>query len=124
MRETIEKILGGDDAQFETLIKSLVEAKILVFAQAEGDDGLTVNFLNYLLEDDQDIEYIPVFTDEAEVNEFVADADVPAEYEIYEFDGDSVRRPDGQPAIHYDPPGHRRDSLSGCAFENVFQRRQ
>lgn len=88
MRDTIEKIVAGDDSQFETLIKKLATTQILAFAQTEDPEGLTLNFLNYLLEDHQDIEYIPLFTDEEEVNAFVAEADVPDGYTLYEFDGD------------------------------------
>ena len=88
MRDTIDKIVAGEDALFESLIKQLVAQPLLVFAQAEDPEGLTLNFLNYLLEDDQDIEYIPIFTDQEEVNAFVADADVPDGYRLYEFEGD------------------------------------
>ena len=88
MRDIIQKIVDGDDGQFEPLIKKLVGGNILAFAQTEDPEGLTLNFLNYLLEDDKDIEYIPVFTDEEEVNAFVADADVPDGYTLYDFDGD------------------------------------
>jgi hypothetical protein len=88
MRDTIERIVAGDDKLFETLIKDLVNGKLLVFAQSEDPEGLTLNFLNYLLEDDQDIEYIPIFTDQEEVNAFVADEDVPDGYTLYEFEGD------------------------------------
>lgn len=88
MRDTIDKIVAGEDALFETLIKKLVSSQILAFAQTEDPEGLTLNFLNYLLEDDQGIEYIPLFTDEEEVNAFVAEADVPDGYTLYEFDGD------------------------------------
>ena len=88
MRDTIQKIVDGEDALFETLIKDLVGGKLLVFAQTEDPEGLTLNFLNYLLEDDQEIEYIPIFTDQEEVNAFVADEDVPDGYTLYEFEGD------------------------------------
>lgn len=88
MRDIIEKIVGGDDGQFEALIRRLVNEKLYVFAQAEDEEGLTLNFLNYILEDNEDIEYIPLFTDEDEVNEFIAEADVPDGYVLYEFEGD------------------------------------
>ena len=88
MRDTIEKIVEGDDKLFEVLIKKLATQTIYAFAQAEDEEGLTLNFLNYLLEDDQEIEYIPIFTDEAEVDEFVEDADVPEGFSLYEFEGD------------------------------------
>lgn len=88
MRDLIEKIVDGDDSLFEPLIRKLVSDQILVFAQTEDPEGLTVNFLNYLLEDDKDIEYIPIFTDQEEVNAFVAEADVPDGYVLYEFEGD------------------------------------
>ncbi len=88
MRDIIQKIVDGDDSLFEPLIKKLVGGNILAFAQAEDPEGLTLNFLNYLLEDDQDIEYIPIFTDEEEVNAFVEDADIPDGYTLYDFDGD------------------------------------
>ena len=88
MRDLIEKIVEGDDSQFEKLIKALVQDKFFLFAQAEDEEGLTLNFLNYLLEDHEDIEYIPLFTDEDEVNDFIAEADVPEGYVLYEFDGD------------------------------------
>ncbi len=88
MRDLIEKIVDGDDKLFESLIKKLMESQVLAFAQTEDPDGLTLNFLNYLLEDDQDIEYIPLFTDQEEVNAFVAEADIPDGYSLYEFDGD------------------------------------
>lgn len=88
MRDIVEKIVGGDDSQFEVLIRRLVSDKLYVFAHAEDEEGLTLSFLNYVLEDNEDIEYIPIFTDEDEVNEFIADADVPDGYVLYEFDGD------------------------------------
>lgn len=88
MRDIISDIVAGNDSQFEALIKGLVESKIFAFAQAEDPEGLTLNFLNYLLDDDQSIEYIPIFTDPEEVNAFVAEADVPDGYTLYEFDGD------------------------------------
>ncbi len=88
MRDLIEKIVNGDDKQFEPMVRKLSESVIYAFAQAEDQEGLTLNFLNYLLEDDNDIEYIPLFTDEDEVNEFIAEADVPEGYQLYEFDGD------------------------------------
>lgn len=88
MRALIEKIVNGDDAQFETLIKTLLTSELLAFAQTEDPEGLTLNFLNYLLEDADDIEYIPLFTDPEEVNAFVAEADIPDGYTLYEFDGD------------------------------------
>lgn len=88
MRDLIEKIVGGDDKQFEPLIRKLTESTLYIFAHPEDEEGLTLNFLNYLLEDDQDIEYIPIFTDEDEVNEFVEEADVPDGYLLYEFEGD------------------------------------
>lgn len=88
MRDIIEKIVDGDDSQFEELIKGLVAGKVLAFAHAEDPEGLTLNFLNYLLEDDHDIEYIPIFTDQEEVNAFVEEADVPDGYVLYEFEGD------------------------------------
>lgn len=88
MRDIIEKIVNGDDSQFEVLIRRLADEKLYVFARPEDEEGLTLTFLNYLLEDNEDIEYIPIFTDEDEVNEFTADADVPDGYILYEFDGD------------------------------------
>jgi hypothetical protein len=88
MRDIIEKIVEGDDSQFEILIKKFSQTMLYAFAQAEDPEGLTLNFLNYLLEDDQDIEYIPLFTDPEEVNAFVAEAEVPDGYSLYEFDGD------------------------------------
>lgn len=88
MRDIIEKIVNGDDKQFEAMVRKLADMTIYAFAQPEDEEGLTLNFLNYLLEDDNDIEYIPLFTDEEEVNAFVADADVPDGYQLYEFDGD------------------------------------
>ena len=88
MRSLIEKIVDGDDSLFEKLIKKLVSDKILVYAKSEDEEGLILNFLNYVLEDDEDIEYIPLFTDEDEVNEFLTEADVPDGYILYEFDGD------------------------------------
>ena len=88
MRDLIEKIVNGDDKQFEPMIRKMAESTIYAFAMPEDEEGLTLNFLNYLLEDDQDIEYIPLFTDEDEVNDFIAEADVPDGYDLYEFDGD------------------------------------
>ncbi len=88
MRDIIKKIVEGDDSQFEVLIRKIAGEKIYVFAHPEDEEGLTLSFLNYLLEDNEDIEYIPIFTDEDEVNEFIADADVPDGYVLYEFDGD------------------------------------
>lgn len=88
LRDIVEAIVEGDDSQFELLVRNVVETQLLVFAQAEDPEGLTLNFLNYLLEDDQEIEYIPVFTDQEEVNAFVAELDVPDGYVLYEFDGD------------------------------------
>lgn len=88
MRDIIEKIVAGDDSLFEPLIKKLAESQIFAFAQEEDPEGLTLNFLNYLLEDDKDIEYIPLFTDIEEVNAFVEDADVPDGYSLFEFEGD------------------------------------
>ena len=88
IRDTIEKIVSGDDKEFAALVHQVVQSTMLVFAQAEDPEGLTLNFLNYLLEDDQDIEYIPIFTDQEEVNAFVAELDVPDGYVLYEFDGD------------------------------------
>ncbi|MFA5592421.1 MAG: hypothetical protein WC989_03820 [Micavibrio sp.] len=90
MRELIEKIVAGDDKHFETLIKKIVADKVLAFAQTEDPEGLTLNFLNYLLEDDDSIEYIPLFSDPEEVNAFVAEADVPDGYTLYEFDGELI----------------------------------
>ncbi len=88
MRDIIEKIVDGDDSLFEPLIKTLVSGNVYAFAQTEDPEGLTINFLNYLLEDNEDIEYIPIFTDQEEVNAFVEDAEVPDGYSLYEFDGD------------------------------------
>lgn len=88
LRDLIDKIVNGDDAQFETLVKNILTSQILAFAQTEDPEGLTLNFLNYVLEDDEDIEYIPLFTDPEEVNAFVADAEIPDGYTLYEFDGD------------------------------------
>lgn len=88
MRDLIDKIVAGDDAKFESLIKALLTGQVLAFAQTEDPEGLTINFLNYTLEEDEDIEYIPLFTDPEEVNAFVEDADIPDGYVLYEFDGD------------------------------------
>lgn len=88
MRDLIEKIVEGDDEKFSDLIKALATSTIYVFAQSMDEEGLTLNFLNYLLEDDESIEYIPLFTDEAEVDEFIQEADVPDGYSLYEFEGD------------------------------------
>ncbi|PZO87295.1 MAG: hypothetical protein DI626_04305 [Micavibrio aeruginosavorus] len=88
MRDIIEKIVGGDDSKFEALIKKLVAGQMLAFAQVEDPEGLTINFLNYLLEENEDIEYVPLFSDAEEVNAFVEDADIPDGYTLYEFDGD------------------------------------
>ncbi len=88
MRDLIQKIVDGKDSLFEDLIKKLVEGQVLAFAQTEDPEGLTINFLHYVLEDDEDIEYIPLFTDAEEVNAFVEEADVPDGYILYEFDGD------------------------------------
>ena len=90
VRDIIEKIVDGDDSKFEPLIKKIIASQIYIFAQAEDEEGLTLNFLNYTLEDNEDIEYIPVFSDEEEVNAFVAEADVPDGYVLYEFDGDLI----------------------------------
>lgn len=88
MRDLIERIVDGDDSLFEKLIKNLVGGKVLCYAKSEDEEGLILNFLNYALEQDDDIEYIPLFTDEDEVNEFIEEADVPDGYELYEFEGD------------------------------------
>lgn len=88
MRDLIEKIVNGDDKQFEPMIRKLAQSTVYAYARAEDEEGLTLTFLNYLLENDQDIEYIPLFTDEEEVTEFMIDADVPEGYELYEFEGD------------------------------------
>lgn len=89
MRDIIKKIVDGDDKQFEVLIRKFVESTIYAFAMPEDEEGLTLTFLNYLLENDESIEYIPLFSDVEEVEAFVAEADdVPEGYELYEFDGD------------------------------------
>ncbi len=88
MRDTIEKIVNGDDKLFELLIKKLASNIVYAFARPEDEEGLVLNFLNYLLEDDEDIEYIPIFTDEEEVDAFIEDADVPDGFQLYEFEGD------------------------------------
>jgi hypothetical protein len=88
MRDIIQKIVDGEDSLFEDMIKNLVQGVVLAFAQTEDPEGLTINFLNYELEEDEDIEYIPLFTDAEEVNAFVEEADVPDGYILYEFDGD------------------------------------
>jgi hypothetical protein len=90
MRDIIEKIVDGDDSLFEALVKKLVTTQLLAFAQAEDPEVLTLNFLNYLMEDNEDMEYIPLFTDAEEVNAFVAEADVPDGYTLYEFEGDLI----------------------------------
>ncbi len=88
MRDIIEKIVEGDDKLFEVMIKKLSSEKVYAFAQPEDEEGLVLNFLNYLLEDNQDIEYIPIFTDEDEVDAFIEEADVPEGFLLYEFEGD------------------------------------
>ncbi len=88
MRDLIEKIVDGNDNLFEQLIKQLAGSKLFVFAQPEDEEGLTLNFLNYALEDNHDIEYIPIFTDEDEVETFTDEADVPEGYLLYEFEGE------------------------------------
>lgn len=89
MRDIIEKIVEGDDKQFEVLIRKFVESTVYAFAMPEDEEGLTLTFLNYALENDESIEYIPLFTDVEEVEEFVAEGDeIPEGYELYEFDGD------------------------------------
>ncbi len=88
MRDIIQKIVDGEDSLFEDMIKNLVQGVVLAFAQTEDPEGLTINFLNYELEEDEEIEYIPLFTDAEEVNAFVEEADVPDGYILYEFDGD------------------------------------
>lgn len=88
MRDLIDSLNEGDDEGFAALMKQVAQAKIFVFAQQEDEEGLTINFLNYLLEDDEAISYIPIFTDEEEVRDFIEDADVPDGYALYEFEGD------------------------------------
>ena len=88
MRDLIEKIVNGEDALFEKMIKGLVGGKVYVYAKAEDEEGLLLNFLNYALEEEMAIEYIPIFSDDEEVTDFLEEADVPDGYELYEFDGD------------------------------------
>lgn len=89
MRDIIEKIVGGDDNQFESLVKAIIGGQVFAFAQVEDPEGLTINFLNYTLEEDETIEYIPLFSDPEEVNAFVEEAEdeVPDGYSLYEFEG-------------------------------------
>lgn len=87
MRDLIDEIVEGDNDKFAALMKALSETKFFVFAQADDEEGLTLNFLNYVLEDDETIEYIPLFTDQDEVDEFVMDEEVPDGYSLYEFEG-------------------------------------
>lgn len=88
MRELIDSLNEGDDEGFFKLMEQVVASKIFVFAQAEDEEGLTINFLNYVLEDDESITYIPIFTDEDEVTSFTEEEDVPEGYSLYEFEGD------------------------------------
>lgn len=88
MRELIDSLNEGDDKGFAKLMEQVIAAKLYVFAQPEDEEGLTINFLNYVLEDDESILYIPIFTDEDEVNAFLEEEDVPEGYSVYEFDGD------------------------------------
>ena len=87
MRDIIDEIVDGDNDKFEPLMKAVTESTIYVFAQAEDEEGLVLNFLNYTLEDDQTIEYIPLFSDQDEVDEFVMGEDVPDGFSLYEFEG-------------------------------------
>lgn len=87
MRKLIEEIVDGDDDGFEKLILTLAEGKFFAFAKSEDEEGLTLDFLTYVLEDEKTIDYIPLFTDEQEVEEFVTDEEVPEGYELYELEG-------------------------------------
>lgn len=115
MRDIIEKIVDGDDKQFEVLIRKFVESVVYAFAQPEDEEGLTLNFLNYQLENDEDIEYIPLFSDVEEVEAFVAEADdIPEGYELYEFDGDLLADViDGQQYLMINP------STGGIVFQGA-----
>jgi hypothetical protein len=88
MRDIISKIAEGDDATFEVLMKGLAEGRFFVFAKTEGPDELVIDFLSYTLEEDEEIDYIPIFTDEQEIEDFEEESAIPDEYNLYEFDGD------------------------------------
>lgn len=88
MRDIIAKIAEGDDATFEVLMKGLAEGRFFVFAKTEDPEGLVIDFLSYTLEEDEEIEYIPIFTDQQEIQDFEEESEVPEEYNLYEFDGD------------------------------------
>lgn len=87
MRDLIDQIVEGDNDKFADLMKKLTEGTVFVFAQEEDEEGLVFSFLNYVLEDDEEIEYIPLFTDQDEVDEFVMDEEVPDGFSLYEFEG-------------------------------------
>jgi hypothetical protein len=88
MRDLIDEIVDGDNDKFANLMKAVTESTVFVFAQEEEEEGGVVySFLNYVLEDEETIEYIPLFTDQDEVDEFVMDEEVPDGYSLYEFEG-------------------------------------
>jgi hypothetical protein len=88
MRDLINKIVDGDDDSFEKLIEQLGQGRFFVYAKSEGPDELVIDFLSYTLEEDGEIDYIPIFTDQQEVDEFEEESPAPEEYDLYEFDGD------------------------------------
>jgi hypothetical protein len=88
MRDLIAKIVEGDDTSFEKLVEKLAQGRFFVFAKSEGPDELVIDFLSYTLEEDEEIDYIPIFTDQQEVDDFEEESPAPEEYDLYEFDGD------------------------------------
>ena len=88
MRDLIDEIVDGDNDKFAELMKAVTESTVFVFAlEEEEEGGVVYSFLNYVLEDEETIEYIPLFTDQDEVDEFVMDEEVPDGYSLYEFEG-------------------------------------
>lgn len=88
MRDLIDEIVEGDNDKFAELMKAVTSSVVFAFAQEEEEEGGVVySFLNYVLEDEEAIEYIPLFSDQDEVDEFVMDEEVPDGYSLYEFEG-------------------------------------
>jgi hypothetical protein len=84
IKEAIARLADGDDDAFEPLMKAICAGRIITAVRPYEGTDQSLDFLNYILDD---MDYIPLFADKAELDEFYQESEAEGEYKVLELDG-------------------------------------
>jgi hypothetical protein len=83
MKEKVASLVKGDDSAFEPLMQDICAGKIMILARRDAADDHALIFFDCFVDD---MNYIPLFTDRAEIDSFCEPGELES-WEVFDMDG-------------------------------------